>query len=115
MDRKVAFTESTAKRVGAATLAYERSGRDMPGIRFRMVSGDEGGVLRLCKTACPFPKNSVQTLDVWEEGTPPNETISTGQTIENVVNKYADIEEGKFVSIAPHGNGRWYVVAADCN
>ncbi len=34
MDRKVRFTEDAARRVAAATLAYERSGRDQPPIHF---------------------------------------------------------------------------------
>jgi hypothetical protein len=71
--------------------------------------------LRLCKTTAAFNKGSVATLNVWEDGTPPSETQTSGSTVEDVVNKYANIASGKFVSVAIHGNGRWYVVAAECS
>ena len=74
-----------------------------------------GGRLRLCKTTAAFNKSTVATLNVWEDGTPPNETQTSGATVEDVVNKYANIATGKFVSVARHGNGRWYVVAAECS
>lgn len=70
--------------------------------------------LRLCKTTAVFSKGSVATLQVWEDGTPPNESQTSGATVENVVNKYATIASGRWVSVAQHGNGRWYVVAAEC-
>ena len=71
--------------------------------------------LRLCKTSSAFNKGTAATLDVWENGTPPNETQTTGETISGVVNKYANIGANKFVSVALHGNGYWYVVAAECS
>jgi len=42
-DRKVSFTESAASRIAAATLAYERGRRDMPGIKFRQTGDGDGG------------------------------------------------------------------------
>jgi hypothetical protein len=114
MTKPVAFSEDGARRVIAATKAYEAGNRDMPGIRFRDAGGDDFS-LRLCKTSAAFNKGTTATLNVWESGTPPNETQTTGATVENVVNKYANIASGKFVSVALHGNGRWYVVAAECS
>jgi hypothetical protein len=73
-----------------------------------------GGRMRLCKTSSSFNKGTVATLNVWENGTPPSETQTSGETVEDVVNKYANIGTGKWVSVALHGNGRWYVVAAEC-
>lgn len=73
-----------------------------------------GSRMRLCKTSSAFNKGTVATLNVWEDGTPPSETQTSGETVEDVVNKYANIASGKFVSVALHGNGRWYVVAAEC-
>lgn len=73
-----------------------------------------GGGVRLCKTSSAFDKGTIATLNVWEDGTPPSETQTSGATVENVINKYADISSGKFVSVALHGNGRWYVIAAEC-
>lgn len=78
------------------------------------MQGPPGARMRLCKTSSAFNKNTVATLNVWEDGTPPNETQTSGATVENVVNKYANIASGKFVSVALHANGRWYVVAAEC-
>jgi hypothetical protein len=74
-----------------------------------------GSSLRLCKTSSAFNKGTVATLNVWEDGTPPNETQTSGETVADVINKYANIATGKFVSVALHGNGRWYVVAAECS
>jgi hypothetical protein len=69
---------------------------------------------RLCKTSSAFNKGAVATLNVWESGTPPSETQASGGTVPNVINKYANIASGKWVSVALHGNGRWYVIAAEC-
>jgi hypothetical protein len=74
-----------------------------------------GARMRLCKTSEEFPKGTVQNLDVWESGNPPNETQTGEATVQNVVNKYATIGANKWVSVALHGNGRWYVVAAECS
>lgn len=104
---------SDAVRINNVVQAYEGGRRDRKPSSLPRAPGN-GGVLRLCKTICPFPKNSKGTVEIWEEGTPPNETISSGETLEDVVNKYADIETGKFVSVAAHGNGYFYIVAADC-
>jgi len=114
MTKPVAFSEDGARRVIAATKAVEAGSRDMPGIRFRDAGG-EGDALRLCKTSAAFNKGTVATLNVWESGTPPNETQTSGATVADVVNKYANIASGKWVSVALHGNGRWYVVAAECS
>lgn len=75
--------------------------------------GGDGALSRLCKTTTAFLKGTVATLDVWEDGDPPNETQTEGQTVADVVNKYADIPACTFVSVAKHGNGRWYVVSAE--
>lgn len=72
-------------------------------------------VARLCKTDAAFNKGSVATLSVWEDGEPGSESQTAGVTVAGVINKYADIASGKFVSVALHGNGRWYVIAAECS
>jgi hypothetical protein len=109
----VAFTRDSASRISAATLAYERGNRDQSPIHFRDTGDDFS--LRLCKTSAAFNKGTVATLNVWESGTPPNETQTSGETVADVINKYANIASGKFVSVALHANGRWYVVAAECS
>ena len=76
--------------------------------------GRRGGSLRLCKTTATFNKGTLMTLNIWESGTPPNETQTSGSTVPDVVNKYANIASGKWVSVGRHGNGRFYVVSAEC-
>ncbi len=69
---------------------------------------------KLCKASAAFPKGTTATLNVWEDGSLANEAQTTGSTLPDVMNVYADIGANKFVSVARHGNGRWYVVAAEC-
>lgn len=114
-NRPVMLTADAARRIGRAVQAYEQGRARIPAKPLRTAAGDDGGeTMRLCRTSCAFDKGTVQTLAVWEDGTPPNETISAGETVQDVVNKYADIEANAFVSVALHGNGRWYVVSAEC-
>jgi hypothetical protein len=110
--RKVALTEDAARRVAAATLAYERGNRNMPPVKFRTVSDD--GSVRLCKTSSSWTKGTLATLNVWESGTPPSETQSTGVTLTDCVNKFATVASGKWVMVAQAGNGSYYLIAAEC-
>lgn len=112
MARRVTFNETDAGRISKAVRAYERGNRDVSPVTFRQVSDDVG--VRLCKTSAAWNKGSTATLNVWESGTPPNETQSTGVTIADCVNKFATVQSGKFVMIAQAGNGRWYLIAAEC-
>ena len=111
-ERKVAFTEGAARRVAAATLAYERGGKDMPGIRFRQ-TGDDGDPVRLGKTTAAWNKGTLATIDLYESGTPPSETSSSA-TLADCVNKFANVATGKWVMVARGGNGSWYLIAAEC-
>jgi len=47
MARRVTFSEEGARRVIAATRAYERGNRDQPPIKFRQPVGDGGGDLEI--------------------------------------------------------------------
>lgn len=110
---KVTFSESGAKRIAAATLAHERGNRDAPPVRFRQVGDDM--VVRLCKLDVAFNKGQVLPLvNVYESGTPPDETLTQGVVLPNVVNKFANIAANKFFAVAPGGNGYYYVIAAEC-
>lgn len=112
--RKVAFTEDAAARVAKATLAYERGNRDQSPIRFRQVS-DEGDPIRIGKTSAQWNKGTLATITLWEAGTPPSETEnSPAETIEDAVNKFADVPSGKWVALAKAANGTWYMIAAEC-
>ena len=108
--RRVSWNENDARRVAAATLAYERGSRDMPGLRFRQ-GGDDGDPVRLCKTNAVWERDTIATLDVWEEGTPPSETQSTGQTVD-AVNKMHKVASDTWVVVARCTNGSWYLVEA---
>jgi hypothetical protein len=98
--------------MAAATRAYERGSRDQSAVMFRQVSDD--GVVRLGKTAIQWNKGTTANINVWEGGTPPNETQSAGVTLANCVNKFANVSAGKWVILAPAGNGSWYLIAAEC-
>lgn len=106
------ISRRTARRISRAVAAFERGDRDLSPVRLRSAGGDESP-LRLCKTSAAWAKGTIATLQVWENGTPASETQTEGETIE-AVNKYADVDAGKFCSVALHGNGSYYLVAAEC-
>lgn len=111
MDRRVQLTEATARRMAAATLAYERSGRDQPPIEFR-TGGDDGEPIRLGKTTAAWNKGTTATINLWESGTPGSETQSG--TLAGCVNKFADVASGKWVAVARGPLGAFYLIAAEC-
>lgn len=113
MARAVRLTEDAARRMAAATRAYERGNRDQSAVFFRQ-AGDDGDPVRLGKTSATWTKGTTATINVWETGTPPNETQTTGQTLTNCVNKFATVPSGKFVMLARGANGYWYLIAAEC-
>lgn len=110
--RKVAFTEDAAGRVAKATLAYERGNRDQSPIRFRQVA-DDGEPVRIGKTSSQWLKGSIATIDLWEAGDAGSE-LSSGETLDGCVNKFADVASGKWVSVARGPFGAWYLIAAEC-
>jgi hypothetical protein len=112
MARRVTFNETDAGRISRTVRAYERGNRDQSPVMFRQV-GDDNSV-RLCKTSAQWTKGTLATLNVWESGTPPNETQSTGVTLPNCVNKFATVASGKWVMVAQAGNGSYYLIAAEC-
>lgn len=113
MTKPVAFSEDGARRVIAATKAYEGGNRSMPPVKFRSVA-DDGGPVRLGKTTAAWNKDTLATIELYEEGDPPNEGKKTpADTIENCVNKIAKVDANKMVIIAKGGNGHWYLVWAE--
>lgn len=85
------------------------------GEQWALVRFGEGGQLRIGKYtgSSTWAKHATATIDIWENGTPPNET-SSSQTIENVVNHWADVPSGKWVGIQAAANGHYYLVVAEC-
>ncbi|NBW09332.1 MAG: hypothetical protein EBR82_15035 [Caulobacteraceae bacterium] len=71
-----------------------------------------GGSIRIGKTTALWSKNTLATITLYESGTPPNETAGGG-TLENCVNKFANIPANKWVMLASL-NGHFYVIAAEC-
>lgn len=115
MTKPVTFSEDGARRVIAATKAYEGGNRSVPPVRFRDPGGDDGDPVRLGKTTSAWTKGTTATIDLYEEGTPPSETAkSPPDTLIGCVNKFATVASGKWVMVARAGNGNWYLIAAEC-
>lgn len=114
--RPTTLTRSAVKRIGRAVNAYERGNRDVPGRKFRRFGvGGDGEPVRLGKTTAAWNKNTLATIELYEEGDPGDEEKKTpADTLEDCVNKFADIASGKWVIVALAGNNSWYVIAAEC-
>jgi hypothetical protein len=107
------FTAKDAQRIANAVVAHERKGRSQRRKGYGNVQSRRPPV-RLCKTSSAWSKGTTATLNVWEEGTPPNETQSSDLTLEGCVNKFADVQAGKWVMVAMGGTGSYYLIAAEC-
>lgn len=74
-----------------------------------------GGGVRLGKTTATWTKGTLATIELYEQGTPPSETRNPSPyTLENCVNKFADVQSGKWVMVAKASNVLWYLIAAEC-
>ena len=111
--RKVHLTEDVARRMGAATLAYERGNRDMPPVYFR-TAGDDGAEVRVGKTEGKWAFGTCATITIFEEipsGSCPLPTSSNEQ-IQNVINLTRDVQANSWVVIFRAPNGRWHLAEA---
>jgi hypothetical protein len=73
------------------------------------------GRIKLGKTTAAWNKGTLATIELYEEGTPPNETKKTpADTIQNCVNKFANVAANKWVIVARSGVGYWYLISAEC-
>jgi hypothetical protein len=113
MTKPVAFNDDGARRVIAATKAYEAGNRNMSPVKFRQVA-DDGEPVRLGKTTAAWAKGTLATINLWESGTPGSETQTTGATLTGCVNKFAAVATGKWVIVARGANGSHYLIAAEC-
>jgi hypothetical protein len=111
-ERKVAFTEDAARRVAAATIAYERGSRDMPGVRFRQASGD-GEEPRLGSIAATWTKGTTATV---------TQLLADGTTIQPQVqftatNYFATVAvtTGTKKVLCQFVGDRWLLTAAECD
>jgi hypothetical protein len=112
-ERKVAFTEDAARRVAAATIAYERGSRDMPGVRFRQASGDgDGEQPRLGTIAATWTKDTTATVtQINADGTALSPTITFPAT-----NHFATVTvtTGTKKVLCQFVGDRWLLTAAEC-
>ena len=112
-DRPSAFTRDSARRIQRAVQIVEQGMRSRPpGTKLRHAGGDDGDPVRLGKTTSAWDKGTIATIDLYETGTPPDETESG--TLSGCVNKFADIASGRWVMVARAANGSWYVISAEC-
>jgi hypothetical protein len=110
-ERKVAFTEDAARRVAAATLAYERGSRDMPPIKFRQ-AGDEGEEPRLGTVSATWNKGSTATVTkIKADGTALSPTVTFTAT-----NYFATVTvtSGTRKVLCVFVGDRWLLTAAEC-
>jgi hypothetical protein len=110
-ERKVAFTEDAARRVAAATLAYERGNRDMAPIKFRSPGGDDD-FFRLGRININWQKGQTAVVELLA---PDGSTLTTNENFE-AVNYFATVNAvatPKKVGCALYGD-KWILVAAEC-
>jgi|694.fasta_scaffold139732_3 hypothetical protein len=113
MARKVTFSETDARRIAAATRAYERGNRNQPPIKFRQVSDEGGDPVRIGKVAAAWDRGTCATVTIWEGGSScePTET-SPSETIEDVANLSYNVPAESWVVIGRGVTGRWYLLDA---
>lgn len=115
-NRPVTFSPEAVTRISRVVRTVERSGADQGGVWWRRPTGDDGGdPVRLGKTKAAWTKGTLATIDLYEKGTPPNETkASEDYELKECVNKFADVEADKWVIVARAMNGSWYLISAEC-
>jgi len=108
------FTRRDAGRIAAATIAFEQGNRNRKPVKFKPVASAIGSI-RICRTQFAWGKGTLSDLVLMEGGVAGGETDNFPEVIiKGAVNLFADVEAGKAVAIASAGNGRWYLIAAEC-
>jgi hypothetical protein len=109
----VNFTRPAAERIARVVRAVEGGNRDGTGPTFDRpwYGGGGGSVVRLCKTTATWSKDSVASLEIWESGTTPNETISAGKTVTATNHQYP-VAACVWVEVAKAKNGTFYLIDA---
>jgi hypothetical protein len=109
--RKVSWNENDARRVAAATLAYERGNRDMPGLRFRQ-GGDGDEEPRLGTISSTWSKGATATVtQIKADGTALSPTVTF-----NATNWFAavTVASGTKKVLCVFVGDRWLLIAAEC-
>lgn len=75
---------------------------------------DGASRIRVGKTTTAWAKNTLATIEIYEDGSPPSETADDPpETLTDCVNHLVDVEAEKWVHVALAENGHWYLVAAE--
>jgi len=112
MAKGVKFGERAARRVVAAVLEQERSGRDQPAIKFRQVS-DDATEPRLGRISSTWNKGTTKTVTLLNaDGTVVSPTFEFTAT-----NYFATVEfsSGTRKVLCVFVGDRWLLVAAECD
>lgn len=112
-DRASAFTRDSARRIQRVVQIVEHGERSQPATRLKRMAGEDGDPVKLGKTISAWDKGTIATIDLYPDGTPPDETASG--TLADCVNKFADVAADSWVMVARAGNGRWYLISAECD
>ncbi|MFN9955235.1 MAG: hypothetical protein ACK55I_19240 [bacterium] len=76
-----------------------------------LVGGDIPAI-RLGKTTADWDKNTTAEIQLYDAGD--FQTESSSGSLAGCVNKYHDVGTDKWVHVARAGNGKWYLIAAEC-
>ena len=114
--KPVGFTRQDAARISNAVRTVERVGNTGVGPYTPYRGGDDGGdPVRLGKTTAAWAKGTLGSIQIYEQGTPPNETSDSQLNVLNdCVNKFTDVKVDKWVIVAKAANGSWYLISAEC-
>lgn len=115
MAKGMKFSEGAARRIVAATRAYERGNRDQPPIKFRTVS-DDGTPLRLGRTVEQWLKGETQEIPLIFEESCEDEQSGSGSgggTTLEAHNEAFDVNGDRIVVLGQAANGCWYLLQAE--
>lgn len=114
-DRGVLVARGALARLQKCASRVESIDRQSGGPKLPTAFDDDGDPVRLGKTTAAWTKGTLATIELYEEGTPPSEGKKTpADTLEDCVNKFANVASGKWVIVARGGNGYWYLISAEC-
>jgi hypothetical protein len=110
---RVDFTRGAAERIARVVRIVETGERDQAALTFKrpVTEGGGGGKVRLGKTVAAWEKDSAQSIEIWDEGDPLNEEISSPLTTVTAYNRMYDVAACVWVLIAKESHG-WYLVEA---
>ena len=105
----------TAGKSGQGLVLWKESGTGSGKWCLIRLGGGGGEPVRLGKTTSAWNKGAIATINLYPAGTPGSESQgSPATTLEDCVNKFANVGSGKWVIVALAGNDAWYLIAAEC-